>query len=172
VWKNAIFLEHIFGFKWTTQAPTKPSLLKWFFSRQANAFIVLVAPVCSGRRTLTFSWPSWAHLKSLPSWEALIAVFNYTLSFNVMRLAQVQPHRWHRSTEWSHLPVTTHPNSRKPQHECKMHLHATNSAFMCYGKYMVNTKSRRGKCTWTPPHVVFSTGQLVEYFDGRVAEMR
>jgi len=37
---------------------------------------------------------------------------------------------------------------------------------------MVNAKSWHGKCTWTPPHEVFSTGQLVEYFDARVAEMR
>lgn len=80
--------------------------------------------------SFTFSWPSWAHLKSLPSWEALRAVFNYTLSFSVMRLAQVQPHRWYWSTERSHLPVITHPNSRKPQHECKMHLHAANTQQM------------------------------------------
>jgi len=43
-------------------------------------------------------------------------------------------------------------------------------AFTCYGNY--STKSRRGKYAWTPPHVVFSTEQLVEYFDAGVAEVR
>jgi len=34
-------------------------------------------------------------------------------------------------------------------------------SFRNNGAFMSNTKSRRGKCTWTPAHVVFSTGQLI-----------
>ena len=37
---------------------------------------------------------------------------------------------------------------------------------------MVNTKSRHKNRTRIPPHVVISTGELVEYFDTRAAEMR
>jgi len=38
---------------------------------------------------------------------------------------------------------------------------------LCAVVIMINTKSRCGKCTWTPPHAVFFTGQLVEYMSCR-----
>jgi len=57
--------------------------------------------------------------------------------------------------------LSAHPN----RHSHHVTACSANAAFMCYGNY-----GKYQKPTWkmhmNTPHVVFSTGQLVEYFDG------